>query len=169
MTKRNIHYEAAFEDYLRKKEIPYIAINEAKRPIVEGKPIKNFDFIVYSNKGENLLVDIKGKYFPYESWLGKNYWENWIGKDDLEGLRFWQDKFGKGFKSVIVYPYYIKHLDDCSKFSVIHNYKRVNYGLVAITLDDYAQNCKPRSASWDAICVSREIFPRLVKPLTDFI
>lgn len=44
MTKRNIHYEAAFEDYLRKKEIPYIAINEAKRSIVEGKPIKNFDF-----------------------------------------------------------------------------------------------------------------------------
>jgi hypothetical protein len=42
------HYEAVFEKILRDSEIPYIAINEFKRPIISGKPIKNFDFIVYS-------------------------------------------------------------------------------------------------------------------------
>jgi len=61
MVKRNIRYEAAFEDHLRKNQIPYVAINEAKRPIVARKKMKNFDFIVCSRKKKNLLVEIKGK------------------------------------------------------------------------------------------------------------
>jgi hypothetical protein len=87
------HYEAVFEKILRDSEIPYIAINEFKRPIISGRPIKNFDFIVYSKKC-NYLVDIKGKFFPYEYRKRfPNYWENWLSEDDLAGLNLWAENF----------------------------------------------------------------------------
>ncbi len=170
MVKRNVLYEVAFEDYLRTKQVPYVAINEAKRPVVEGKKMKNFDFIVHSKK-KNLLVEIKGKHFPYISSSGwKTYWENWIKKDDVEGLEYWQKKFGPNFRSIIVYCYYIRDVSDCSNFAVVHLFKGTNYGLVGIALEDFEKNAKPRSTKFDnAIYISRKVFPMLAKPLTDFL
>ena len=31
MTKRHIHYEAAFEDFIRSRRVPYVAVDEARR------------------------------------------------------------------------------------------------------------------------------------------
>ena len=64
MTRRSVHYEAAFEDYLRRQQIPYVAVDEAKRAIFGRVSLKSFDFVVYSSSGANLLVDIKGRKFP---------------------------------------------------------------------------------------------------------
>ncbi len=61
MAHRNIHYEAAFEDYLRCMGSPYVAVDEAKRAIFAETSIKNFDFLVYSDSGVNLLTDVKGR------------------------------------------------------------------------------------------------------------
>ena len=60
-TKEVVHYEAAFEDYLRKKGLPYIAVDEAKKALFAGAKLKSFDFVVYNKKGPNLLVDVKGR------------------------------------------------------------------------------------------------------------
>ena len=50
MAHRSVHYEAAFEDYLRAKGWPYVAIDEAKKTVFAGASIKSFDFLVYSSK-----------------------------------------------------------------------------------------------------------------------
>ena len=47
MTQRHIHYEAAFEDYLRSRGWPYIPVDEQKKAIFAGARIKSFDFLVY--------------------------------------------------------------------------------------------------------------------------
>lgn len=171
MTKRKgtrAHYELCFETILRKNRIPYIAINESKRPVVKGKAIKNFDFIVYSRKGK-YLIDIKGKFFPYEYNRSLNYWENWVGADDLVGLKYWQKIFGKGFKSIIVYPYLIKYQKDEGNFSKVYHFKNHSYGIVGIELNKYLKNSKQRSEKWRAISVSREKFKKLVSPIDKFI
>ena len=64
MTRRSVHYEAAFEDYLRSRGWPYVAVDETKRAIFANASIKSFDFLVYSSAGANLLVDVKGRKFP---------------------------------------------------------------------------------------------------------
>ncbi|GAI27473.1 unnamed protein product, partial [marine sediment metagenome] len=154
---------------LRRRDIPYIAINENKRPIIEGRPIKNFDFIVYSKKSK-YLIDIKGKFFPYKyKNRTPNYWENWITNDDIEGLQLWQKIFGKNFKSIIVFPYLIKYRQDSDKFRNIYKFKNHLYGIVAIGLDIYLKNSKPRSKKWNAISVSRGKFKNLARPLSKFI
>jgi len=163
------HYESAFEDILRKCQIPYIAINENKRPIIKKEAIKNFDFIVYSKKGK-YLIDIKGKFFPYEySYGGPNYWENWITSDDIKGLKFWQKIFGKGFKSFIIYPFLIKYKKDKKQFGYIYTFKDNLYGIVAISMELYLKNSKSRSKKWKAIYVSRDKFRKLAVSLNKLI
>jgi len=61
MADRNIHYEAAFEAFLRDKGIPYVAVDEAKKALFANAKLKSFDFVVYSRNGPNLLIDVKGR------------------------------------------------------------------------------------------------------------
>ena len=43
---RDNHYEAAFEEYLRSKQVPYVAVDEARRSLAgDGQSIKNLDFM----------------------------------------------------------------------------------------------------------------------------
>lgn len=75
MTQRRHHYESAFEDYLRTRRVPYVAVDEAKKALLpEGEAarlsvragdgsahsIKSFDFVIYG-RGVNLLIEIKGR------------------------------------------------------------------------------------------------------------
>jgi hypothetical protein len=47
MANRDNHYEAAFEEYLRSRGVPYVAVDEARRSLLsDGASIKSLDFIV---------------------------------------------------------------------------------------------------------------------------
>ena len=47
MANRDNHYEAAFEEFLRGRGVPYVAVDEAKRSLLSnGASIKSLDFIV---------------------------------------------------------------------------------------------------------------------------
>ena len=90
MANRDNHYEAAFEEYLRSKGVPYVAVDEAKRSLLsDGASIKSLDFIV-SGKANvsswpvsvSWLIDVKGRRFPSGD-VQKQYWKNWSTRDDL--------------------------------------------------------------------------------------
>lgn len=176
MTKRkgsHSHYELMFENFLRKNNFLYIAINEAKRPVFNGERIKNFDFIVVSKNGKLVLIDIKGKQFPYESKYGKNYWENWIEIDDGKFLKMWSKIFGNNAIGILVFAYLIKYKEDEKYFKDIFTFKRNKYGLIAIEINEYLKHSKPRSKSgkgtFNTISVSREKLAKLVKPISYFL
>lgn len=176
MTKRKgsySHYELMFEDFLRKNNFLYIAINEARRPIFNEEKVKNFDFIVISKSKKLVLIDIKGKQFPYESKLGKNYWENWIGIDDGKFLKMWSKIFGDKAIGIIVFTYKIKYKEDGKHFKDIYTFKKDKYGLVAIEINEYLKNSKPRSKSgegtFNAISISRKNLPKRVRPISYFL
>ncbi len=166
------HYELAFENFLRDKGLLYIAVNEAKRPIYKGQRVKNFDFIIYTGRSM-ILADIKGKQFPYESKLGRNYWENWIGLDDGKYLALWKRIFGGQTKGLIIFVYLIKYKQDLNSFKDVYKFKGKYYGLAAIEIDKYLDNSKPRSkhgkGTFNAISISREKMPLLTKPLSHFL
>lgn len=82
MTQRRHHYEASFEEYLRARRIPYVAVDEARKALLPearltyrdaavpgedggddgagGRALKSFDFVLYG-QGSNLLVEVKGR------------------------------------------------------------------------------------------------------------
>src|SRR3990172_13053416 len=91
---RDNHYEAAFEEYVRQRRIPYIAVEEAKRALFAEVRLKSLDFIVYSPQGRNLLVDVKGRRFPSGGGRSRRLWENWATGEDIESLARWEEVFG---------------------------------------------------------------------------
>ena len=66
MADRTVHYEAAFEAYLREQGIPYVAVDEAKKALFSTAKLKSFDFVVYSKNGRNLLVERRITFTDYE-------------------------------------------------------------------------------------------------------
>jgi hypothetical protein len=165
MARRRVHYEAAFEDYLRARGWPYVAVDEAKKAVFAGAAIKSFDFLVYSATGANLLVDVKGRKFP-DSPAGRRAasraWENWITRDDVEGLRRWQEVFGRDFAATLVFAYWLQGPPQRAPFEDVHCWRGRHYAFAAIGLEDYVSLARPRSAKWQTICVAGPQFAQSV-------
>ncbi len=107
MANRDNHYEAAFEEYLRTRGVPYVAVDEAKRSVLsDGASIKSLDFIVSSPGPVRWLVNVKGRRFPSGD-IQKQYWKNWSTRDDLVSLAQWEQLFGPGFCGLFVFAYNI--------------------------------------------------------------
>jgi len=146
MVKRSNPYEVAFEHFLRRNELTYLAINEAKRPMAIDK---NFDFLVFA-KARTLAIDVKGKQLPYSTGFK---WETWIHAKDVTGLAQWErmliPKFKCQFVSLIVYSYHINGGDMLkeylTKFHSTENYNGAIYGFPAITITKFIENKHHRS------------------------
>ena len=167
MTRRFIHYEAAFEDYVRSRGWPYVPVDEQKKAIFSGARIKSFDFLVYPPGGVGWLVDVKGRQFPYDTAGGKRYWENWVTRDDLRGLEKWEGVFGAGFEPVLVFAYWLRGYRAIAPTSHVHAFRNERYAFLFVTAGDYATHARTRSPKWRTVSVPRRAFRSLVQPLPD--
>ena len=173
MAHRKVHYEAAFEDYLRSGGIPYVAVDEAKRSAFADVALKSFDFLVYSESGPNLIVDVKGRKFPDAAGQGPKRqtkaWENWVTRDDVVGLEQWQRVFGGDFLSVLVFAYWLQGPAQRSPFDVVHAFRERTYAFVAVTLGEYVTLSRPRSSRWQTLAVPSEVFSRHARELAGML
>ncbi len=165
MARRHIHYEAAFADYVRSRGWPYIPVDEQKKAIFSGVRIKSFDFLVYPPNEKAWLVDVKGRKFPYDSKGGKRYWENWVTRDDLEGLRRWEEVFGDGFEPVLVFVYWLLGLPKREPTSEVHVFRNEYYAIMPISALDYAAHARTRSPKWDTVTVPNRKFRSLIRAI----
>lgn len=171
--QRRIHYEAAFEDYLRAKGWPYVAVDETKKAIFAGAKLKSFDFLVYSSGGPNLLVDVKGRKFP-DGITGlkrgaSRAWENWITRDDVEGLGEWEKVFGKDFAAVLVFAYWLQGPPQRCPFNDVHLFREKHYAFLGIRLADYVTAARPRSVKWQTLAMPAGDFSKQASDIADFL
>lgn len=164
MANRDNHYEAAFEAYLRARQIPYVAVDEARRTLADGGSIKSLDFIVSPPGCLNWLVDVKGRHFPTGD-EQKQYWKNWSQRDDLCGLARWEQIFGPGFQSLLVFAYQL--LSDRSPLPTeqVFAFRGAEYAFVAVRLADYAPHARRISTSWDTVAMPTALFRELAVPM----
>jgi len=165
VANRDNHYEAAFEQYLRSRGVPYVAVDEAKRSLLsDGASIKSLDFIVSAPAGTIWLVDVKGRRFPSGE-EQKQYWKNWSTRDDLASLAQWEALFGEGFCGLFVFAYDV--LGDRAPLPAeqLFEHRGNLYGFVAIRLSDYAGCAHLISPSWDTVAMPTAEFRRLARPL----
>ncbi len=172
MVKRNNHYEAAFEAYLRDRRVPYVAVDEARRSLLAGgDSVKSLDFIVSPQETPtptNWLVDVKGRRFPAGE-KNKQYWKNWSTRDDILSLCRWEDLFGDQFGGLFVFAFNI--VGDRSPLppDELFEFRQALYGFVAIRLSDYLGHARIISPRWDTVAIPAAAFRRLARPVAQFL
>ena len=166
---RRDHYERAIEDFLRSQSIPYLRVDEARRSAFAGTKLKSFDLVVYPEHEYNILVDVKGRKWPYLSRGGKRYWENWVTAEDLESLKCWEGVFGQGFRAAFVFCYWLTEPQDIPVQAGVHTFAGQKYGFLLVWLSDYTDNMRVRSPRWRTVSMSSARFRELAKPLEDVL
>lgn len=168
MAQRRFHYDQAFEHYLRAKEIPYVAVDEAKRALDKAHPhsLKSFDFVVYSETGPNMLVDVKGRKHTGRS---SKALDNWVTEGDVECMTKWEQIFGEGFEGAFVFLYWCDVQPPDALFTEIFEHNRRWYAVLAVKLSDYTQHMKQRSPRWKTVNIPADAFNRVCRPLMDWL
>lgn len=169
MANRDNHYEAAFEEFLRTRGVPYVAVDEAKRSLLsDGRSIKSLDFIVASPGGASWLVDVKGRRFPSGDQTCQ-YWKNWSPQEDLDSLGQWEDLFGQDFRGLFVFAYHV--LGDRAPLppGQCFEFRERLYAFIAVALDEYAVWSRPISSRWDTVAMPTGVFRRLAQPVEEML
>jgi hypothetical protein len=169
MANRDNHYEAAFEEFLRSRGVPYVAVDEAKRSLLsDGGSIKSLDFIVSTPAQRTWLVDVKGRRFPSGD-VQKQYWKNWSTRDDLRSLARWEELFGASFRGLFVFAYDVLGGRSPLPAEELFAYRGSLYGFIAVPLTEYAAHARPISPRWDTWAMSAADFRRFARPLVGLL
>jgi len=167
--KDHVHYEAAFEDYLRQHQIPYVAVDEAKKALFRDAKLKSFDFIVYSSRHTNWLADVKGRRWAARSGKGRRAWENWVTQGDLDGLSQWQQVFGASFRALLVFAYWLDGADATPPPEIVFRRREQRYVFAGVPLEEYKLHARVRSPKWDTVNVPTREFAKHVRPIADWL
>ncbi len=163
--RRNNHYEAAFEAYLRSVRTPYVAVDESKRCLTKSESLKNVDFIVSpSESGISWLVDVKGRQFS----RGR-LWKNWSTQDDVRSLAHWENNFGRDFSALLVFAYAIEGDLAPLPAGQLFRFRGGLYGFVGIRLEHYLTAARVVSQRWDTLAMPTDRFRELARPMESFL
>lgn len=165
MADRTVHYEAAFEAFLRDKRIPYVAVDEAKKALFANAKLKSFDFVVYPQNKPRLLVDVKGRSLRNRS--KRSGFETWTTEADVKDLLQWEQVFGDGFTAVLVFAYWID--PPLTPEPGMFEFRDRWYLLMGVDLAEYRDHMRRRSAKWETVCLPAEDFRSLARPVESWL
>jgi hypothetical protein len=167
MAKRDNHYEAAFEEYLRVRQVPYVAVDESKRALLGDASLKSLDFIISPAAGPSWLVDVKGRRFPSGD-QNKQYWRNWSTRDDVRSLAAWETLFGPVARGMFVFAYEVVGDRAPLPIEQLFNYRGKLYGFLGVRLSEYKALAKPLSTAWDTLTMPVAKFREVAAPVDEF-
>jgi hypothetical protein len=164
MAKRDNHYEAAFEAYLRARQVPYVAVDESKRSLLSEGTLKSLDFIITPPRAPTVwLADIKGRRFP--TGRQKQYWKNWSTNDELQSLARWEELLGPRFTSLLVFAFHVVGEFAPLPPDQLYEFRGQLYGFVGVRLHHYTAYAHVISPKWDTVAVPAAKFRELAEPL----
>ncbi len=194
MAQRRFHYEQAFEHYLRANRLPYVAVDEARKSLIEPmqtRPdgtLKSFDFVLYG-KEHNQLVDVKGRkcrirkprvtsnsqnrlttqplfpQAPPRQSVQIGSLESWVTEDDIASLTEWERLFGSGFHAYFVFLYWCEAQPPDALFQEIFEFKERWYALRAVPLEAYRSHMRVRSPKWKTWSIPTAAFAEISVPV----
>ena len=167
---RDNHYEAAFESYLQARGVCYVAVDETRRSLLCGSPVKSLDFLVFSDEAR-LCVDVKGRRFPGgPARKPRRVWECWSFQDDIDGLGRWARLAGDGFRGLLVFTYLLHRTVEFAETTPdLFVFRGRRYLFRAIDADDYRERMRVRSPRWKTVTLARDDYRALVRPFGDFL
>jgi hypothetical protein len=169
MADRNVHYAAAFEAFLREKGIPCVAVDEAKKALFANAKLKSVDFVVDSQTGPNLLVDVKGRQLRNGGGAGgtRRSFETWATEQDVVDLMQWEQVFGDGYKAVLTFIYWIDPPLAAEPGMFLHRGRW--YQMMGVDLGEYRNHMRRRSPKWETVALPAEDFRSLARPIESWL
>lgn len=131
-----------------------------------GECLKSFDFVVYSQSGSNLLIDVKGRKYGGQ---GPGSLQNWVTASDVRGLGQWEAIFGSGFEAVFVFLYWCEAQPPGALFEETFKSTQRCYAVRAIRLADYRVFMRQRSRRWDTVSIPTRCFEALARPMREML
>ncbi len=128
--------------------------------------LKSFDFVVYSQTGPNLLVDVKGR--KHSGRTGKAF-DNWVTQGDVDGLLQWERLFGEGFTGVFAFLYWCESPPPDALFMEVFTHQQRWYALLAVKLSEYRLRMKQRSPRWGTVNLPAAEFAKLAVPMRELL
>ncbi|HMO87141.1 MAG TPA: HYExAFE family protein [Lacipirellulaceae bacterium] len=168
MAKRDNHYEAAFEEYLRQRRVAYVAVDEQRRSQLGDGSLKNVDFLVSPADGATLLVDVKGRRFP-SGQRSPQYWRNWTTWDDLRSLARWQDRLGEGSVALLGFVFHVVGRRAPLAPEQLFWRRDQAYGILAVRVADYIRFARPLSQKWQTAAMPAPLFRQAAVPFDEFL
>ncbi|MFN0134125.1 MAG: HYExAFE family protein [Phycisphaerales bacterium] len=182
--QRRHHYEQAFEQYLRARRVPYVAVDEARRALLPdsarltvadadgSRAIKSFDMVLYGPT-DNLLVEIKGRRIvpgrrgspDRPTRATRSTLQSWVTLEDVQSLRTWEVLFGEGFVGAFLFVYWCDEQPPLPLFEEIFEFRGRWYAIRCITLREYEGAMRTRSQRWKTVHVPTAAFERASRPL----
>ncbi len=181
---RRIPYVAV--DEARKALVPQdatfrVRMHQAGAEVPEECALKSFDFVIYGSGG-NLLVEVKGRRVARASRRkpsdgvrrepglsprpARSHLQSWVGIEDVESLKAWQQLFGRDFRAVFVFVYWCDEQPPDGLFQEVFDHNGRWYAVRTVALDDYARLMRTRSLRWRTVHVPTAAFERVSRPLT---
>jgi len=170
VTIRRSHYEMAFEAYLNRRGVAFVAVEDVRHFVKGGLGCKAFDYIVYPTGGPACLVDVKGRKSTAAA-EGECRQRSWVTRADVNGLLAWEGLFGRDFVGAFVFAYWLAGSggtesvgggrDGRSTFSFAGR----QYSFWIVPVREYASRQKRLSRSWDTVAVPCGVFRSITRPL----
>lgn len=150
------HYERAFSSWLAGHGIQALAVDERRRPVVEGRVLKNFDFLV--NGAQSVLaLDLKGR-----------RGSPWITRDDLFSAMAWRNLLTGSVQPAFLFAFFSATARFTPRVDALaattHTQECGAYRFCLLGLDDAQRLARPRSASWGTYGFEWAAFARAVTP-----
>lgn len=165
---RRSHYENAFEDYLTRHRVPYVAISDVRAAVPGRLGVKAFDYIVYPNGRPPCLVDVKGRKSVAGPGRAARKWDSWVTQGDVDGMTRWRELFGPDFSAAFVFGYWMD-ADGRNAEPEQHTLVGRLYSFWCVEVPDYAGHSKVRSVRWKTVDLPSEQFIRLAWPASRWI
>lgn len=165
-------YEQAFESYLAENKIPFIWVDQSKRPEFFESSVKNFDFLVYPETKSPILIELKGRTFKGDSLAGLKGLDGWTTFEDVQALSQWLDYFCRDFsdtKAFFVFVFQFANIDVETDGQPVYDFAGERFLFLAIPLQKYANAMKIRSPKWQTVTLPAADFRQWAMPIDEII
>jgi len=165
-------YEQAFESYLAENKIPYVWIDQSKRPEFFNSQVKNFDFLIHPDSTSPVLVELKGRTFKGDSLAGLKGLDGWATFEDVQALSQWLGHFQgtcQSAKACFVFCFRLANIDVETDGRDVYDYCGGRFLFLAIPLEKYAAAMKIRSLRWQTVTLLADDFRKWAMPISEVL
>ncbi|MCA8917054.1 MAG: HYExAFE family protein [Planctomycetes bacterium] len=151
------HYEMALSGLLVEAGVQALAVDETRRPVLNGVQLKNFDFLV-NGLDRVWALDLKGRRD-----------RPWITRTDLFSMMGWKSLLGAKAEPAFLFAFFNPVHETAGRAvqldATVHETPGGIYRFCVLGIDAAQRIARPRSQKWGTFGFDWQAFSRAVQPL----